>query len=88
MSLIPSAPRGAGRSIRRLATLDGVVALFMTLLGPALPGHAAAGLNDPPACPHNIIAFPVRDFVHGDGYAPTTSAVPGRNRVGVMRDKS
>jgi hypothetical protein len=74
MSLIPSAPRGAGCSIRRLATLDGVVTLFMTLLRPALPGHAAAGLYDPPASPHNIIAFLMRDFGHGDGYAPTKSA--------------
>jgi hypothetical protein len=74
MSLIPSAPRGAGRTIRRLATADGVVALVMTLLGLALPRHAAAGRNDPPASPHNIIAFPVRGCVHGDGYAPTHSA--------------
>ena len=74
MSLIPSAPRGAGGSIRRLATLDGVVTLFMTLLRPALPGHAAADLYDPPASPHNIIAFPVRGCVRGDGYAPPHSA--------------
>ena len=43
------------------------------------PVASAAGVSDPPAAPHSIISFPVRDFVSASGYAvsdrPTVEVV-------------
>ena len=43
------------------------------------PVASAAGISDPPAAPHSIISFPVRDFVSASGYAssdrPTVEVV-------------
>lgn len=33
---------------------------------------AAAATNAPPVAPHSLIAFPARDFISADGYAPNT----------------
>ena len=52
---------------------------------PALVSPASAAvINDPPALPHSIIAFPVRDFVSASGYAPDDRPIVQVLRGGVV----
>jgi Bacterial Ig-like domain/Abnormal spindle-like microcephaly-assoc'd, ASPM-SPD-2-Hydin len=52
---------------------------------PALMSPASAAvINDPPALPHSIIAFPVRDFVSASGYAPDDRPIVQVLRGGVV----
>ena len=70
----------------------GLVATLLSAVGMpllAVPASAAA-INDPPAAPHGIIVFPVRDFVSASGYSrgdrPTVHVVRGGVIVGTAAD--
>lgn len=53
-----------------------VISTSAALLGAAaLAAPSQAAINEPPAAPHNIISFPVRDFVSADGYDASDSVV-------------
>jgi Bacterial Ig domain len=62
----PSAlgPRGATLTLN---SPGGALPQMLALTG----GTTAQVINRPPTLPHSIIAFPVRDYVFGAGYAPT-----------------
>src|SRR4051812_10019490 len=53
------------RARQRAVTFAGAVCLAALAAPPAF-----AAINDPPALPHSVIAFPVRDFVSADNYDP------------------
>ena len=64
---------GARAARRRTRAVISTSAALLGAAALAAPSHAA--INEPPASPHNIISFPVRDFVSADGYAATDSVV-------------
>src|SRR3954470_2029131 len=77
-ALLPSPTR---RRTPALATTGAVVAALTAL---ALPAGASAAINTPPANPHGITVFPVRDFVSATGYAASDRATIEIFRNGVL----
>ena len=76
------------RPSNRRRAAAGLTAFAVSVLGlaAASPVRAAAAINDPPAPPHTINVFPVRDFVSADGYAasdrPTIQVIRGGTVIG------
>jgi len=67
--------------LRRLVAGATAVAGFAAL---AVPAAAPAAINAPPKAPHDIIVFPVRDFVSATGYKATDSVTVEVLRNGVV----
>ena len=68
-----------------------VLALMVSVTGLTAAGSASAVvINDPPGNNHSILTFPVRDFIHADGYLATdlvtVNVVRGGFIVGTAAD--
>ncbi|WP_188974313.1 Ig-like domain-containing protein [Deinococcus aerolatus] len=96
-SLAPQATCTANVTFRPTALGPRAATLSLTTTGATVAqtlaltsGPASQAINRPPRLPHSIIAFPVRDFISGAGYAATdrvtVSILRGGLRVGFVNN--